>query len=531
MPIHLQKESIMKKDREMVYMHGITKRFQAVLANDRIDFQCKKGEIHALLGENGAGKTTLMNILYGMVNPDDGEIFIGGEAAHITTPREALNLGIGMIHQHFMLIPTFSVLENVILGIPPGSGFFIDLETAREQVMQTAKNCNLNIEPDLIVRNLTVSSQQKVEILRLLYRGTKILILDEPTAVLAPQEIRDLFKILRGLASQGNTIIFITHKLEEVMEISDKVTVLRAGRVISTRRPQETTTQILAKEMVGRNLNEDLGVEGYPGKKKILVVKDLNAKDDHGNHVLKDIGFEVQEGEILGIAGVDGNGQRELAQVLTGLRKVESGQIVLDNYDLTNKTTRKFIEKGVAHVPEDRQKDGLILDFSIAENMVMQSHGTLPFSKNGFLHKVSIKKYADGLIKAYDIRPTDNRLPARKLSGGNQQKLILAREFSRNPKIIIACNPTRGLDVGSVEYIQTQLLSARKNGCAIILIDQDLDELFKLCDRLAVIYRGMFVSIVRTRKTDIDEIGLLMTGSHVNSKTDDLKLKTKIKRH
>ena len=511
-------------------MHGITKRFQSVLANDRIDFRCEKGEIHALLGENGAGKTTLMNILYGMANPDAGEIFIRGEKANITTPREALSLGIGMIHQHFMLIPTFTVLENVILGIPPGSGLFVDLKTARKQVMQTAKDCNLNIDCDVFVRNLTVSSQQKVEILRLLFRGTKILILDEPTAVLAPQEIRDLFKIIKGLASQGNTIIFITHKLEEAMEISDQVTVMRAGRAISTRKPLETTTQILVKEMVGRNLNENLGVEGNPGKKKILLVKGLNAKDDRGNKILNDIEFELQEGEILGIAGVDGNGQHELSQVLTGLRKIESGTIVLDNFALTNKTPKEFIENGVAHVPEDRQKDGLILDFSVAENMVIQKHGTHPFSENGFLNRDAIEKYADSLIKAFDIRPADFRLPARKLSGGNQQKLILARELSRKPKIIIACNPTRGLDVGSVEYIQTQLLSARKDGCGIILVDQDLDELFKLCDRLAVIYRGRLVSIVTTRKTDIDEIGLLMTGSKVNSKDFAKKLKTKIKR-
>lgn len=496
-----------------VSLQGITKRFPAVTANDHIDFDCNPGEIHALLGENGAGKTTLMKILYGMVKPDEGKIYIDGREVQISSPRDALRLGIGMIHQHFMLIPQFSVVENVILGVPPAKGPFVDEAAAFDKVCSAAQKYGLVVDPMEKVENLSVSGQQRVEILRLLYRGAKILILDEPTAVLAPKEIRELFSILRGLAQASHSVIFITHKLKEAMEISDRITVLRAGKVVSTRPVAEATARVLAKEMVGRDLREDLLVSGSTGTRPVLQVKGVTAHNDQGSRVLNGIDVEIHAGEIVGVAGVDGNGQTELAQVLTGLRSIDTGHIEVDGKNLSSSSPEEFILSGVAHVPEDRQKDGLVLEFTLEENLILQQHARQPFAACGLINKAQIRKFAQDLINKFDVRPPKPEIKAKMLSGGNQQKLIIARELSREPKLLVASHPTRGLDVGSVEYIQSQLIKERDRGCAILLISHDLDELFQLSDRLAVIYRGKFVALLPAQQATVEEIGLLMTGS------------------
>jgi simple sugar transport system ATP-binding protein len=497
----------------LVSLQAITKRFPAVTANDHIDFDCYPGEIHALLGENGAGKTTLMNILYGLINPDEGKIIIDGNEVSISSPRDALRLGVGMIHQHFMLIPKFTVLENMILGIPPSIGPFVDNKSAFDQVCAAAEKYGLAVEPLQRVENISVSSQQKVEILRLLYRGAKILILDEPTAVLAPQEIQELFTILRGLCEEGHTIIFITHKLDEAMQVSDKISVLRDGKLISCRSVSETTPRVLAKEMIGRDLREDLFVEGKPQSQPVLQLSNVSTKNDQGIQMLNEINLTIHQGEILGIAGVDGNGQSELAQILTGLRPITAGRIELDEKNLSSTDPHDFIQHGVSHVPEDRQKDGLVMGFSLAENIILPQHDRKPFVSRGITQKTSINEYAEELLKQFDVRPPDPNLRAKTLSGGNQQKTVLAREIARKPKFLVASHPTRGLDVGSVEYIQIQLLGERERGCAILLISHDLDELLKLSDRLAVMYRGKIVGIFPNQQVDIEKIGLLMTGS------------------
>ncbi len=497
----------------IVAMRSITKRFTSVVANDHIHFDCEAGEIHALLGENGAGKTTLMNVLYGLLKPDEGSVSVGGREVNISSPRRALQLGIGMIHQHFMLVPWFTVLENVILGIPPTRGPFLDRKTALERLKSTAERYGLAVDPTAIIWQLSVSAQQKVEITKLLYRGARVLILDEPTALLAPPEVHELFGVLRSLAASGHSIIFISHKLNEVMEISDRVTVLRAGRVVSTRPTAEADPHTLAKEIVGRDLLGEARGEGAPGTKVVLRVAGLRARDDRRLLALNGIDLEVHEGEIVGVAGVDGNGQSELAQVLTGLRPVETGRIEVGGHDLSHADPWSFIMHGVAHVPEDRQRDGLVMNFSLAENLVLQMHGQRPFAAGGFIKKDAIRKNAVELMREFDVRAPHPDLRAEMLSGGNQQRLVLARELSRSPGLLIASHPTRGLDVASVEHIHRNLLAARQRGSAILLISHDLDELLALSDRIAVIYRGQIVGLLPTEKADIELVGLLMTGA------------------
>lgn len=498
---------------KILSMQGITKRFPGVLANDQVTLECETGEIRALLGENGAGKTTLMNVLYGLLKPDEGSIFINDQNADISSPRDALALGIGMIHQHFMLIPYFTVLQNVIVGAAPKRGPLVDWEQAEEQVTSIATKYNLDIDPSLPTWQLSVCAQQRVEILKLLYRRARLLILDEPTAALGPQEVSELFSIMRGLAESGYTIIFITHKLKEVMEISDSVTVLRHGRVVSTRAIAETNPQILAKEMVGR---EPLGrpeSRGAPGDKVILSLRGLCARDDRNLMACDGIDLEVHEGEIVGIAGVDGNGQSELAQVLTGLRPIEAGQIELAGHTLGKDDPWEFITQGVAHVPEDRQKDGLIMEFSLADNLVLQMHRLPPFSRYGVLDNRVIRSHGVELMERFDVRAPGPLVAAQTLSGGNQQRLVLARELSRRPVLLVASHPTRGLDVGSTEYIQRELLDAKQAGSAILLISQDLDELLALSDRIAVMYRGQVVGILPAQEASVGQIGLMMTGT------------------
>jgi len=502
-------------------MRGITKRFPGVLANDHIDFDIKAGEIHALLGENGAGKTTLMNILYGFYRPDEGEIRIRGKRVVLRSPKDAIDLGIGMVHQHFMLVPPLTVTENVILGLKSSREPFLDLDRAEKQIVELSKKFGLKVDPKAKIEQLSVGEKQRVEIIKALYRGAQILILDEPTAVLTPPEVKELMIILRRMAKEGLAVIpFITHKLPEVMAIGDRVTVLRRGKVVARIRTKRTDERSLAKKMVGRKVL--FRVKKYRCKisKLVLNVKNLWALNDKGLPALKNVSFSICGGEILGIAGVAGNGQRELAEVLTGLRKATRGRVYVRGKDMTNKSPGKFIDQGVGHIPEDRLGMGLVMDFSIAENLVLETHSKppfahqwfMPFDKKWFLNRHEIDKHAEKLISEYDIMTPSKDVPARNLSGGNLQRLILARELSRNPRVLIANQPTRGLDVGATEFIRNKLMEQRGKGMAIFLISEDLDEIISMSDNVAVMYEGEIVGMVPAAKARIKEMGLMMAG-------------------
>lgn len=506
----------------LLRVKGITKRFPGVLANDHIDLEIEPGEIHALLGENGAGKTTLMNILYGLYHPQEGEIFFQDKPVTLNSPLEAIHLGIGMVHQHFMLIPVFTVTENVILGIKPAKRGQLDMEQAAKQIEEISQKYGLNVNPKALIWQLSVGMQQRVEILKALYRGARLLILDEPTAVLTPQESEDLFKILKTLAAQGTSIIFISHKLNEVMAVSDRVTVLRGGRVVNTVRTCDTDPCGLASMMVGREVV--LRIERPPHSRgdTRLSVKQLRALDDKGLEGLRGISFDLHAGEILGIAGVDGNGQRELAEVLTGTRKAFKGSIYVNDKDLFNKTPADFIRMRVACVPQDRKRSGSIGDFSIGENAILKSQNQAPFARFGFFQWGPVYLYADTLIQKYDVRAPNSKVKAKALSGGNLQKLIFARETSRPHDILIAMQPTRGLDVSAMEFVYRYLLEERSKGTAILLISTELDEILSLSDRIAVIYEGRLVGEVSAETASIEKIGLWMAGV-LNSAPCDLK--------
>lgn len=495
-----------------VEMHHITKHFPGVLANDDITFSVFKGEIHALLGENGAGKTTLMNILYGLYQSDSGEIYVNGKKVDITEPKDAIALGIGMIHQHFMLIPPFTIAENVVLGIEPKKNLLLDRERAINDVKEISQKYGLIVDPTAKVQDISVGIEQRVEILKALYRGAEILILDEPTAVLTPQEVEELFKVMRSLKGEGKTIIFITHKLKEPMATCDRITVLRKGKLVGTVETEKTDIASLAKMMVGREVC--LVVEKLPHQtgETVMEVKGLEAYNDSGVKALRGINLTLQKGEILGIAGVEGNGQLELAETLTGLRKVTAGKIRIHGKDMTNAPARDIIKSGVSHIPEDRRKRGLILDFSLAENLILGSHFTSPFSQGFRMDYDSVFANADNLVEAFDIRGTGIHSQVKYLSGGNQQKVIVAREIGREPEIIIASQPTRGLDVGAIEYIHQQLLTMREKDKAILLISADLDEVRSLSDRIAVIYEGKIVGERDPKTATEEELGLLMAG-------------------
>lgn len=501
----------------------ITKRFPGVLANNCIDLEIEEGEIHALLGENGAGKTTLMNIIYGLYQPQDGIIYFQNRPVKINSPLEAINLGIGMVHQHFMLIPVFTVAENVILGLNPTKGFGLDLDPVMNQIKDLSKNYGLDVDPGAYVWQLSVGMQQRVEILKALYRNAKLLILDEPTAVLTPQESRDLFKILRNLASQGTSIIFISHKLNEAMAISDRVTVLRDGCVVDTVNTKDTNTSALARMMVGHEVF--LRMERPPVKrgKPVLVVDNLSAPKDRGSSKLKvgmeaglnslnGISFTVHEGEILGLAGVDGNGQHELSEVLTGTRKVSAGSITVQKKNLVNKKPMEFIRNGISCIPQDRKRVGSVGEFSLAENSILKTQGSKPFAHHGFLNWKNIYQFTDHLISKFDVRSPNAKVQARTLSGGNLQKLIFGREIEREHQVLIAMQPTRGLDVAAMESVYRFLLEERSKGTAILLISTELDEIFTLSDRIAVIYEGNLIGEVTADEADIERIGLLMAG-------------------
>jgi simple sugar transport system ATP-binding protein len=508
----------MADDTIVLAAKDITKRFPGVLANDAVNFDLRSGEIHALLGENGAGKSTLMNILDGLYLPDAGEILVNGQPAVIHSPKDSIALGIGMVHQHFMLIPVFTVAENIMLGDETVRyGMVLDEKSVANRVRELSHQYGLDVDPDALVGQLPVGVQQRVEIVKALYRNAQILILDEPTAVLTPQEADELFVIMRQLTERGVSIIFITHKLKEVLAVADRITAMRRGKVVGTTVPSETNEPMLAAMMVGREVI--LKVDKAPAKPadKVLEVENLTVLDDREVEVVRGLSLEVRAGEILGIAGVQGNGQTELVEALTGLRRRKSGRVVLNNKELPELQPRLNVEAGQAHIPEDRHKHGLVLAFSIADNEVLCTYYQPPFARGLQRDFNAVEKNAAALVERFDIRTPTAQLPAKKLSGGNQQKVIVARELSRPIKLLVANQPTRGLDVGSIEYIHRQIVDMRDQGVGVLLVSAELDEITSLSDRIAVMYHGQIVATMDADKATRDELGLLMAGASLPS--------------
>ncbi|MBP2057526.1 simple sugar transport system ATP-binding protein [Lactobacillus colini] len=498
--------------QKVIEMKQIVKDFSGFKANNGINLDLQKGEILALLGENGAGKSTLMSILSGLLEPTSGEIFVKGKKVNITGPQVAKKLGIGMVHQHFMLAESFTVLENIILGYETTKGIAIDFKKARQQVLALANNYGLSIDPDQKVSEITVAQQQRVEILKVLYRGADILIFDEPTAVLTPQEITEFIKIIRGLANEGKSIILITHKLEEIRAVADRVTIIRAGKSVGSFEVGKVSDDKMAELMVGRKIEMKLTKPAAQLGRPILTVKDLQVKRKNGSLAVNNLSFTIHAGEILGIAGIDGNGQDELVEALTGLRKINGGKAVIKKLVINSMSTREITQFGVAHIPADRQKYGLILPLSLADNIALQEYYQRPFSKLGIINFKQIYNHAKKLMKKFDIRAASANLPAGELSGGNQQKAIIARELDRDSDLIIAFQPTRGLDVGAIEYIHKQLLAQRAKGKAILLVSYELDEIMQLSDRILVLHNGQESGEVKPETTSETELGLLMTG-------------------
>lgn len=492
----------------------IRKTFPGVVALDGIDLDIYRGEIHALLGENGAGKSTLMNILYGLYHQDSGEIYLKGEKYEHNTPKNAILHGIGMIHQHFMLIPNFTVLENIILGQVSPHPPNLEKEYFRKEVLKVADKFGITVNLDLLVEEISVGMQQKIEILKALYKGAELLILDEPTSVLTPQESQELFVMLDDLNKKGTTIIFISHKLNEVMQISDRISVLRDGKLIATVNKNKTDHHELSKLMVGRDVEEEYEKLETKCGEEILLIENVSLIDHH-NHdrrLLKEVSLKVCAGEIVGIAGVDENGQKELAEIISGLRKPSSGKITMFGKDVTHATTRQLIEMGMSYIPADRRNQGLVLEFSVAENTILETHYQKPFTKGFSLQQDVITKFANDLVREYDVRTPSTRVPVKNLSGGNQQKVIVGREFSKMTRFLLVVQPTWGLDVGAIEYVHHKLLEARQKGLSVLLISTDLEEVRKLSDRILVIYEGEIVGHADA-STSISEIGLMMAGS------------------
>jgi ABC-type uncharacterized transport system ATPase subunit len=498
-------------------MRGIVKRFPGVIANDHVDFACRPGEVHALLGENGAGKSTLMNVLAGLYHPDAGEIFVGGKRVVFRSPQDAIAHGIGMVHQHFMLVPTHSVAENVVLGLNQPR-FFLKLAHVEEQVAALGEQFGMTVNPRAKIWELSVGEQQRVEVLKMLFRGAKVLILDEPTAVLTPQEVETLFVTLRDMTKRGHTIVFISHKLDEVVAISDRVTVMRRGKVTAAQIPtRETTKAQLAKRMVGREILFQIEKKKAQPGKVILSVEHIFAENDRGLPALRDLSLQVCAGEVLGIAGVAGNGQRELAEVLTGLRRAVKGKIMFGDIPLDKHTSWLNLGQKLAHIPEDRAAVGSVPDLSIAENLILKSFHRPPIAAGWSINRAAVHQNAVRLAGEYQITMPSVDTPARMLSGGNLQKLILARETSGHPELMIAMHPTRGLDVGATEAVHNILIKQRDAGAAILLISEDLDELLSLSDRLGVIYEGQLVGEMPTKDAEIHKVGLMMAGTKVEA--------------
>ncbi|GIQ67246.1 ABC transporter ATP-binding protein [Xylanibacillus composti] len=497
----------------VVEMLNIRKEFPGVVANDDITLCLRKGEIHALLGENGAGKSTLMGMLFGMYQPDSGIIKVRGKQTKISSPNVANRLGIGMVHQHFKLVSNFTVTENIVLGSEPKKGLVIDIETASKRIRDISEQYGLNVDPHAKIEDISVGMQQRVEILKMLYREADVLILDEPTAVLTPQEIEELGKVMKSLVGEGKSIILITHKLKEIKAVADRCTVIRRGKTIGTVEVASTTEAAMAEMMVGRQVTfKAAKQEAKPGA-PVLRIQSLSVKNSKKVLGLKQFNLEVRAGEIVGIAGVEGNGQTELVEAITGLRKAESGSILFEGQDIANMSIRARIEKGIGHIPEDRQKRGLVLDYTIEENMILEVYQKRPFSKRGLMNKSAIRAYAQRIIESFDVRSGQGATSiTRSLSGGNQQKAIIGREIELDPLLLIAVQPTRGLDVGSIEYIHKRLIEHRDKGKAVLLVSLELDEIMNVSDRIAVVNNGELVGIVKAAETSENELGLMMAG-------------------
>jgi simple sugar transport system ATP-binding protein len=503
--------------KTILQMKGIVKRFPGVLANDHVDLEVKQGEIHGLLGENGAGKTTLMNILSGLSSPDEGEIWLNGQPARFANCEDAIHSGIGMVHQHFMLVPVFTVAENIVLGNEPVKGFQLDIDQAENLVHDLSGRYKLRVDPRSLIRDVPVGMQQRVEILKALSRGAKLLILDEPTAVLTPQEVDELYIVMEALRQEGHTIIFITHKLGEIKEITDSVTVLRDGRNVATCPTRDVEEGDLARMMVGRDVILHVQKpESDPGE-TILRVEGVSASDSRGLPALKNVSFEVKAGEIVGVAGVAGNGQSELVEALTGLRPTKSGKILLDGKDISHLGTRERMYQGLTHIPEDRQRRGLVLQFSLTENYLLGFEDSKPFKRGPFLDYDVVEAYASKSISKFDVRTPGLDVLGQTLSGGNQQKLIVAREIQRGPKMLIASQPTRGLDVAATEFVHNQLVELRGEKKAILLVSMELTEILDLSDRVLVMYAGEIVGSFKAGEVSAEELGLLMAGGKMKS--------------
>lgn len=502
--------------QHVIEMREITKKFADFVANDHINLNVRKGEIHALLGENGAGKSTLMNMLAGLLEPTSGEIVINDKPVLIDSPSKSAKLGIGMVHQHFMLVEAFTVAENIILGNEVVKNGCLDLKQASKEIKELSEKYGLAINPSAKVADISVGAQQRVEILKTLYRGADILIFDEPTAVLTPAEIQELMSIMRNLVKEGKSIILITHKLDEIRAVADRVTVIRRGKSIQTVNVAGATSQDLAEMMVGRSVSFTTAKKASEPKDVVLSIKNLEVDENRGVPAVKGLSLDVRAGEIVGIAGIDGNGQSELIQAITGLRKAKSGSIMVKNQEVTHLTSRKITELSVGHVPEDRHRDGLVLDLSLAENTALQTYYKEPLSKNGILNYTKINEYARNLMSEFDVRGANELVPARGFSGGNQQKAIIAREVDRDPDLLIVSQPTRGLDVGAIEYIHKRLIEERDKGKAVLVVSFELDEILNLSDRIAVIHDGKIQGIVLPEETNKQELGILMAGGSIH---------------
>lgn len=499
----------------IIEMLNITKEFPGIKANDNVTLQLKKGEIHALLGENGAGKSTLMSILFGLYQPTSGTIKKNGKEVKINNPNDANALNIGMVHQHFKLVECFSVLDNIILGIEPTKGLFLSKKGAREKVVALSDKYNLRVDPDALISDITVGMQQRTEILKMLYRDNEILIFDEPTAVLTPQEIEELMKIMKNLAKEGKSILFITHKLNEIMAVADRCTILRKGKYIGTVDIKDTTKEELSKMMVGRNVNFKVDKQPAKPTETVLKIENMTVPSKmHKNNAVKNVSFNVRRGEIVCIAGIDGNGQTEFVHALTGLEKMTGGKILFDGKDITNASIRERSKNGMSHIPEDRHKHGLVLDYTLEQNMVLQRYWDTAFQKGGFIRQGAVRTYAERLIEQYDVRSGQGPITiARSMSGGNQQKAIIAREIDKNPDLLVAVQPTRGLDVGAIEYIHSQLVAQRDKGKAVLLVSLELDEVMNVSDRILVMYEGEIVGQLYPDRTTVEELGLYMAGA------------------